>query len=112
MRERESIFQDYVSDLRRKEKEDKASQKEKVSVKYFGKGITRKCQWINVLGMTDLVLKRKQVTISYQSASSIFGNSVYHRYLKPVSLFLRTSHSFVVIINCMNRRYFGHENSK
>ena len=79
MRERESIFQDYVSDLRRKEKEDKASQKEKVSVKYFGNGLTRKCRWINVLGMTDLVLKRNQVTVSYQSASSIFGNSVYRK---------------------------------
>ena len=78
MRERESIFQDYVSDLRRKEKEDKASQKEKVSMKYFGKGSTRKCQWINVLGMTDLVLKTKQVAISYQSASSIFGNPICH----------------------------------
>ena len=33
MREREAIFSDYVSDLRRKEKEDKASQKEKVSLK-------------------------------------------------------------------------------
>ncbi len=33
MREREAIFSDYVSDLRRKEKEDKASQKEKVWIK-------------------------------------------------------------------------------
>lgn len=30
MRERESIFSDYCSDLRRKEKEEKSSQKEKV----------------------------------------------------------------------------------
>ena len=32
MREREAIFSDYVTDLRRKEKEEKSSHKEKVSV--------------------------------------------------------------------------------
>lgn len=31
MREREGIFSDFVSDLRRKEKEEKSQQKEKVS---------------------------------------------------------------------------------
>lgn len=30
MRERESVFSDYCCDLRRKEKEEKSSQKEKV----------------------------------------------------------------------------------
>lgn len=32
MRERESIFSDFVSDLRRKEKEEKSQQKEKVCI--------------------------------------------------------------------------------
>ena len=48
MRERESIFQDYVSDLRRKEKEDKASQKEKVSRQTSRKCSIIKCQWVIV----------------------------------------------------------------
>ena len=81
MRERESIFQDYVSDLRRKEKEDKASQKEKVSMKYFGKVSTRKCQWINVLGMTDLVLKTNSwlyhINQLPQFSATPFGTKIF-----------------------------------
>jgi hypothetical protein len=34
MREREAIFSDFVSDLRRKEKEEKSHQKEKVCIIY------------------------------------------------------------------------------
>ena len=47
MRERENMFQDYVSDLKRKEKEDKASQKEKVCVVLVEGKIYPKCQWKN-----------------------------------------------------------------
>ena len=40
MREREAIFSDFCSDLRRKEKEEKSNQKEKVSI-HGGKVIMR-----------------------------------------------------------------------
>ena len=88
MRERESIFQDYVSDLRRKEKEDKASQKEKVSMNYFGKGSERKCQWINVLGMTDRILKTTNWPYHINQLSQFSATRLSLKYLKPVSLFL------------------------
>lgn len=34
MREREAMFSDFVSDVRRKEKEEKSHQKEKVCIRY------------------------------------------------------------------------------
>ncbi|XP_064599903.1 transcription elongation regulator 1-like isoform X2 [Liolophura sinensis] len=50
MRERESIFSDYVSDLRRKEKEEKSSQKEKLKAEYIQllketPGLNRDSRW-------------------------------------------------------------------
>lgn len=49
MRERESVFSDYCSDLRRKEKEEKSSQKEKVGhlVGIVSNGPT--CQYIQMI---------------------------------------------------------------
>ncbi|XP_067657663.1 transcription elongation regulator 1-like [Haliotis asinina] len=53
MRERESIFNDYVSDLRRKEKEEKSNQKEKLKADFISllketSGLDRHSRWSEV----------------------------------------------------------------
>lgn len=61
MREREGIFSDFVSDLRRKEKEEKSHQKEKVCIGLMTAGsflfIKNETQYADVLNIIHQMLR-------------------------------------------------------
>ncbi len=64
MRDREGLFSGYVSDLRRKEKEEKSNQKEKVCIPLLHDGSLLKCsQLCNIESVEVLSCCTAQVVI-------------------------------------------------
>ncbi|CAH8858330.1 unnamed protein product [Trichobilharzia szidati] len=68
-RDREAMFQDYLAELRKREKEDKHREKEKVKLEFFNmlkeqKGITRYTHWTDVKRKVDSDPRYKAVDSS------------------------------------------------